>query len=129
MKQRAARGRATTAAAAACTLAASALAQPNVVDGYKVDAGLYSGYSVWRSLNCGGCHGPEQQGLNGPALIDTLKTMPKDQFVRAVREGSPGKMPAFGQVPRVMDNIDHLYAYLKGRADGTITRARVELLQ
>jgi len=26
----------------------------------------------------------------------------------------------------VMDNIDHLYAYLKGRSDGAITRAKVE---
>ena len=25
-----------------------------------------------------------------------------------------------------MDNMDHLYAYLKGRSDGAITRAKVE---
>jgi hypothetical protein len=25
-----------------------------------------------------------------------------------------------------MDNLDHLYAYLKGRSDGAITRSKVE---
>jgi len=28
-----------------------------------------------------------------------------------------------------MDNMDNLYAYLKGRADGAITRAKVEELK
>ena len=28
-----------------------------------------------------------------------------------------------------MDNIDNLYAYLKGRSDGEITRAKVEELK
>jgi hypothetical protein len=27
-----------------------------------------------------------------------------------------------------MDNMDHLWAYLKGRSDGAITRAKVEEL-
>jgi len=29
----------------------------------------------------------------------------------------------------VMDNLDNLYAYLKGRSDGAITRAKVEELK
>jgi len=29
----------------------------------------------------------------------------------------------------VMDNIDNLYAYLKGRSNGDITRAKVEELK
>jgi hypothetical protein len=29
----------------------------------------------------------------------------------------------------VMDNMDGLYAYLKGRSDGAIKRAKVELLK
>jgi hypothetical protein len=28
-----------------------------------------------------------------------------------------------------MDNMDHLYAYLKGRSDGAITRSKVEPIQ
>ena len=42
-----------------------------------------------------------------------LKRTPPDEFPVSVR---------------VMDNIDHLYAYLKGRSDGAITRAKVEPL-
>jgi hypothetical protein len=35
-------------------------------------------------------------------------------------------MQSFGNSPAVMDNINQLYAYLKGRSDGAITKARVE---
>jgi hypothetical protein len=35
-------------------------------------------------------------------------------------------MQSFGNSPVVMDNINQLYAYLKGRSDGAITRAKVE---
>jgi hypothetical protein len=38
-------------------------------------------------------------------------------------------MPSFGQNPTVKENIDALYAYLKGRSDGAITKARVEAAQ
>ena len=29
-------------------------------------------------------------------------------------------MPSFGDDQQVVDNLDHLYAYLKGRSDGAI---------
>ena len=38
-------------------------------------------------------------------------------------------MPSFGTNAAVTDNIDQLYAYLKGRSDGAITRAKVEEAQ
>ncbi len=38
-------------------------------------------------------------------------------------------MPSFRSSKMVMDNIDQLYAYLKGRSDGAITRAKVEELK
>jgi mono/diheme cytochrome c family protein len=87
----------------------------------------YAGYRAWRSQNCGGCHGAEQQGLSGPALIDSLKRLSREDFERTVREGRPERrMPGFGHVAQVMEQIDGLYVYLKGRADGVITRAQVE---
>ncbi len=102
---------------------------PTVVDGYRVDAQTYAGYRVWRSQNCGGCHGAEQQGLTGPALTDSLKRLTREEFERTVREGRPARrMPSFGHVPQVMEQIDGLYVYLKGRADGVITQAQVEPL-
>ena len=35
-------------------------------------------------------------------------------------------MQSFATSKVVMDNMDNLYAYLKGRSDGAITRAKVE---
>jgi hypothetical protein len=38
-------------------------------------------------------------------------------------------MQSFGTSPVVMENMDHLYAYLKGRSDGAIKRAKVEPIE
>ena len=98
-----------------------------VVDGYKVDANTLKGFRAWRAAACDRCHGASQQGLVGPSLIASLKTLSKQEFVSVVATGRPEKgMQSFGNSPIVMDNIDHLYAYLKGRSDGAITRAKVE---
>ncbi|MEN9892828.1 MAG: hypothetical protein RLY78_3123 [Pseudomonadota bacterium] len=98
-----------------------------VVDGYKVDADTMTGFRTWRSAACDRCHGANQEGMVGPSLISSLKTMSKEQFVTTVRDGRLDKgMQSFGTSKQVMDNIDRLYAYLKGRSDGAITRAKVE---
>ena len=63
----------------------------------------------------------------GPSLVNSLKTLTKEEFVKTVTNGRLEKgMQSFGSSPQVMDNLDHLYAYLKGRSDGAITRAKVE---
>jgi mono/diheme cytochrome c family protein len=114
-------------ALASMACSAPAVEPPTVIDGFRVDAKTFAGYRVWRSQNCGGCHGAEQQGLSGPALVDSLKRLTKEEFVRTVTEGRPTRrMPAFGHVPQVMEQIDGLYVYLKGRADGVITQGQVE---
>jgi mono/diheme cytochrome c family protein len=98
-----------------------------VVDGYKVDANTMKGFRTWRQAACDRCHGANQEGLVGPSLIESLKLLSKDEFKATVIEGRLDKgMIAFGASPLVMDNLDHLYAYLKGRSDGSITRAKVE---
>ena len=62
-------------------------------------------------------------------LVNSLKTLTKEEFVKTVRDGRLEKgMQSFGNSPIVMDNIDNLYAYLKGRSDGAITRAKVEAM-
>jgi hypothetical protein len=64
----------------------------------------------------------------GPSLIEAMKVLTKDEFVKVVRDGRVEKgMQSFGNSKQVMDNMDQLYAYLKGRSDGAITRAKVEL--
>ena len=98
-----------------------------VVDGYKVDANTMKGFRAWRAAACDRCHGANQEGLVGPSLIVSMKTLSKQEFISVVTDGRLDKgMQSFGNSPVVMDNINQLYAYLKGRADGKITRAKVE---
>ena len=100
-----------------------------VVDGYKVDPNTVKGFRAWRAAACDRCHGANQEGLVGPSLVTSLKTLSKDDFVKTVTNGRLDKgMQSFGNSPVVMDNINQLYAYLKGRSDGAITRAKVEEL-
>ena len=100
-----------------------------VVDGYKVDSETMKGFRAWRAAACDRCHGANQEGLVGPSLINSLKTLSKDDFIKTVRDGRLEKgMQSFGNSPIVMQNINQLYMYLKGRSDGTITRAKVEEL-
>jgi hypothetical protein len=56
--------------------------------------------------------------------------MTKDEFVKTVRDGRIEKgMVSWASSKTVMDNMDNLYAYLKGRSNGDITRAHVEELK
>ena len=101
-----------------------------VEDGYKVDANTMKGFRTWRQAACDRCHGANQEGMVGPSLIASLKVMTKDEFKTTVINGRLEKgMVSFGGSPMVMENIDNLYAYLKGRSDGAITRSKVEELK
>jgi len=98
-----------------------------VVDGYKVDENTMNGFRAWRAAACDRCHGASQQGLVGPSLIESFKTLNRDEFKKAVTEGRLEKgMPSFKLSPTVMRHLDGLYAYLKGRSNGDITRPKVE---
>jgi mono/diheme cytochrome c family protein len=113
---------------AGMTLAQSPLYK--VVDGYKVDENTMKGFRTWRAAACDRCHGANQEGMVGPSLLASMKTLTKEDFVKTVRDGRLDKgMQSFGTSPQVMENMDSLYAYLKGRSDGAIKRAKVELLQ
>jgi mono/diheme cytochrome c family protein len=101
-----------------------------VVDGYLVDANTMDGFRAWRAAACDRCHGANQQGLVGPSLIESFKTLTKEEFVKTVTEGRLEKgMPSFKTSPMVMEHTDGLYAYLKGRSNGDITRAHVQELK
>ncbi|MEX0959235.1 MAG: cytochrome c [Burkholderiales bacterium] len=101
-----------------------------VKDGYKVDAATLEGFKTWRAAACDRCHGANQQGLVGPSLLESMKVLSKEDFALAVIEGRLEKgMPAFKTSKKVTGNIDQLYAYLKGRSDGAITRARVRPIE
>ena len=97
-----------------------------VVDGDKVDPGTLQGWRTWRAMACDRCHGPNQEGLVGPSLVQSLKVMSKEEFKATVTKGRIEKgMPNFGEVPTVANNIDGLYAFLKGRSDGAINPGKL----
>lgn len=112
------------------TQAASSAPLYTVKDGVYVDANTLAGFKTWRAAACDRCHGANQQGLVGPSLIESLKTLTKEEFIVTVRDGRLSKgMQSFGNSKKVMANMDNLYAYLKGRSDGAITKAKVKLIK
>lgn len=113
---------------ALATPAVAADAAPyKVVDGNKVDAQTLSGWKTWRAMACERCHGAAQEGMVGPSLVNSLKVLSKDEFKAAVLKGRIEKgMPNFDTSKMVNENIDSLYAYLKGRSDGAIEPGRLQ---
>jgi mono/diheme cytochrome c family protein len=96
----------------------------------KVDSKTLQGWRTWRAQACERCHGPAQEGLVGPSLINSLKTLTKEEFVTTLKNGRVDKgMPNFGGIQNVVDNLDNLYAYLKGRSDGAIAAGRLEAIE
>ena len=123
-------GLSTSFAQAQQPAAASGAQQPygTVIDGTKVTANVMEGFRVWRASACDRCHGANQEGVVGPSLLDSLKVLSKDEFRKTIVEGRIDKgMPSWKESKAVMDHLDDLYAYLKGRSDGAITKAHVEL--
>lgn len=97
-----------------------------VQEGNKVDNATLEGWRTWRALACERCHGNQQQGLVGPSLIEALKRLSRDEFKTTVLKGRPEKgMPNFDGSKMVTENIEGLYAYLKGRSDGAIKPGHV----
>ena len=105
---------------------AASTALYQVQDGNKVDAKTLAGWKTWRALACERCHGAEQEGLVGPPLVETLKTLSKEDFHTVMQNGRPEKgMPPFNGSAMVNENWEGLYAYLKGRSDGKIPPGRL----
>jgi mono/diheme cytochrome c family protein len=97
--------------------------------GNKVDQKTYDGWKTWRALACERCHGAEQEGLVGPSLVNSLKTLTKEEFHTTVINGRPEKgMPPWGASDMMQKNWEGLYAYLKGRSDGKIAPGHTYLI-
>jgi len=101
-----------------------------VKDGNLVDPKTLQGWKTWRAMACERCHGPAQEGLVGPSLVNSLKVLTKEQFHTTITNGRVEKgMPNFGGVKMVTDNWENLYAYLKGRSDGNIAPGHLYPMQ
>jgi len=101
-----------------------------VAEGNKVDKITLQGWRTWRALACERCHGARQEGLVGPPLVESLKRLSKEEFKQTMMKGRPEKgTPNFDGSKMVTENLDGLYAYLKGRSDGAIRPGRLEELK
>jgi len=101
-----------------------------VADGNKVDKVTLEGWRTWRALACERCHGAKQEGLVGPSLLESMRRLSKEEFKQTLTKGRPEKgMPNFDGSKMVMENLDGLFAYLKGRSDGAIQPGRLEELK
>ena len=101
-----------------------------VQEGTKVDAVTLQGWKTWRAMACERCHGAAQEGLVGPSLIESFKTITKEKFHEQLMKGNPEKgMPPFSGVDMVTKNWEAMYAYLKGRSDGQIKPGRLTAIE
>lgn len=110
--------------------------KPYIIEDGKVDYGTYNGFRRYHNT-CHVCHGPDALGSSfAPALKESMKTMSYTDFLDVVTNGRQAKtsgnadsvMPSFAENADVMLYIDHIYAYLKARADDAVGRGRPDRL-
>lgn len=97
--------------------------QPQYVvkDGNKVDSRTLEGWKTWRALACERCHGAAGEGMVGPSLLISLKSLSKEDFHTVMMKGRVAKgMPNYDGSAMMQKNWEGLYAYLKGLSDGQI---------
>jgi len=97
------------------------LAQPLYkVEGSRVDKATFNGWNIYRTEACGSCHQSTGEGnVSNPNLLHSMKNLTKEQFRRVLVQGR-GIMYSFRGNKTVVDGIDDLYAYLRGRSEGTV---------
>jgi mono/diheme cytochrome c family protein len=97
------------------------IAQPLYkVKGNSVDKATLNGWNIYRTEACGSCHQSTGEGnVSNPNLLNSLKIQTKEHFRQMLIEGH-GNMYSYSGNKTVVDGINDLYAYLKGRSDGAI---------
>ena len=103
-------------------------AQAQKTGGLKVSQVEYEGWRQY-SVNCARCHG--QDVLPNPVAANLLISLgrggpidSREKFVEVVAKGRPDRgMPAFGTL-LTPEQINAIYAYVKGRAEGRIPQGR-----
>jgi mono/diheme cytochrome c family protein len=86
-----------------------------------IDPQIYSAWRAMRQLDCARCHGADYTGNVGPSLLESARTRSPEEFKRLVLEGNTARgMPPYASVALAVKNVDGMYAYFRGRADGSI---------
>jgi mono/diheme cytochrome c family protein len=97
-----------------------------------VDQATYDGWKQY-NLNCARCHGEDVLGTTiAPHLILSLKPdgaiNTKELFIQTVCAGRPEKgMPAWCALGMDMNQINDIYAYVKGRSEAKLSPGRPAL--
>ena len=90
------------------------------VEGKSVDKATFNGWNIYRTEACGSCHQSTGEGnVTNPNLLQSLKKQTKEHFRRVLIDGH-GNMYSYSGNKTVVDGVDDLYTYLKGRSDGAI---------
>ena len=92
-----------------------------------VDADTYAGWKIYKRQRCETCHGPNAEGAAAfPNLVNSLKTLDKEKFTDIVLNGTAKGMPPNKTNTAVVEGMDKLYKFLKGRSDGTVPAGELE---
>ena len=87
----------------------------------RVNASIFAAWQAMRQLDCARCHGRDYTGSVGGSLLESARTRSRDEFRRLVLEGNLARgMPPYSSVSLAVENVEGMYDYLRGRADGTI---------
>src|SRR5215813_10017178 len=87
----------------------------------RVNPAIFAAWQAMRQLDCARCHGRDYTGSVGGSLLEAARARSRDEFKRLVLEGNVARgMPPYGSVSLAVENVEGMYEYLRGRADGTI---------
>ena len=108
--------------AVSSSILAASLVTAHAAEGEpRVNASIFSAWQAMRQLDCARCHGRDYTGSVGGSLLESARTRSRDEFRRLVLEGNLARgMPPYSSVSLAADNVEGMYDYLRGRADGTI---------
>lgn len=99
------------------SLAAGLVAAGGAVAAEADTARLAAAWNTLRSVDCARCHGRDYDGLAAPSIVEYARTQSREMFLRAVLDGDPARgMPGYRGNPRILENLDDIYAYFLERA-------------
>jgi mono/diheme cytochrome c family protein len=118
-----------TLAVLSLTAAAVTFGSVAQAEGSSVDTSTFNGWKLYKRQRCETCHGATAEGGAAfPNLLVALKNRTQEEFTTIVLNGK-GNMPAFQGNKAVVDGINDLYTYLKGRSDGTVPAGELTAAQ
>jgi mono/diheme cytochrome c family protein len=102
-------------------LAMAAVAQADPPAGQAADDAerIAAGWAALRTMDCARCHGRDYDGWAAPSLNAAVRDGNRERFDRMVLDGDiPRGMPGYRSQPKVVSELDAIYAYLAARAAG-----------